>query len=173
MKIKLFDSETAAKVSRAIYPERAGQGLGEALEYISHDLFGCTLEGVTFREPFYCYRDTNGFLWNIPSYFCSRVWEGDEKGMRQRYLIHREYFGKFEDDVVIAVTESLTEAAFIVENLNKAFKDRPYIFDFRKVAEDVDPALDYVPGESFAAPGEVLNCFCIADYHEKKGATKW
>ena len=99
--------------------------------------------------------------------------EQNEKEMRQRYLIHRDYFGKFDDDVVIAVTESLTEAAFIVESLNKAFKDRPYNFDFRKVAEDIDEALDYVPGESLFESGKVLNCFSYAEYEAKKGEKLW
>ena len=99
--------------------------------------------------------------------------EQNEKEMRQRYPIHREYFGKFDDDAVIAVTESLTEAAFICESLNEVFKDRPYIFDFTKVANDVDPALDYVPGESLFDAGQVFDCFCLAEYHEKKGTTGW
>ena len=89
MKIKLLDLETALKVSRAIYPERVEQDDDEALEYLPSELFGRTLENVTFHQFSYCYRDKRDTLWYIPSYFCSHVKGEDE--LRQRYLIHREY----------------------------------------------------------------------------------
>ena len=170
MKIKLLDLETALKVSRAIYPERVEQDDDEALEYLPSELFGRTLENVIFHYSSYCYRDKKDTLWYIPSYFCSHV--KGENELRQRYLIHREYFGKFDDDVVIAATESLTEAVFICEELNKVFGERPYNFDFRKVENTVDPALDYVPGEGFLEQGRVIDCFCLQDYRNKMAERK-
>ena len=169
MKIKLLDIETAAKVSRVIYPER--EDWDELLEYLPECLFGRELS-VCVNEGSFWWCEKDDVLWAIPSYFClvvDKLEKECEKEMRQRYLIHREYFGKFDDDVVIAVAESLTGAAFIVESLNQAFEDRPYNFDFRKVAEDIDEALDFVPGESLFEPGRVLDCFSYAEYQMKKG----
>ena len=174
MKIRLFDVETCLAKARVKHPELAPDDSYNLLECTPYCLFGKTLTRAHEDNGYYLWRSSEFGVFVIPGYFCEKLEEEEPKReMRQRYLIHREYFGKFDDDVVIAVTESLSEAAFICENLNKAFEDRPYSFDFRKVANDVDPALDYVPGDSFADAGQVLDCFSLAEYHEKKGATIW
>lgn len=174
MKVKLLDVETCLVKARIKHPELNPDDNYNLLECTPYCLFGTTLTGAHKDDGYYLWRSPEFGVFVIPAYFCEVLDEEEPKReMRQRYLIHREYFGKFDDDVVIAVAESLTEAAFICESLNKAFEDRPYNFDFRKVAEDIDEALDYVPGESLFEPGRVLDCFCYAEYEAKKGAKLW
>ena len=70
MKIKLLDIETAAKVSRAIYPERGDWD--ELLEYLPEDIFGRMLT-VYINELSFWWRDEDDTLWEIPPYFCLYV----------------------------------------------------------------------------------------------------
>lgn len=87
--------------------------------------------------------------------------------MDQRYEIYREYFGKFDEVVVIAITDCLMDAVFICESLNRVFEDRPYNFNFIKIVEGIDQSLDYVPGEGFLESGKVMDCCCLEDYHNQ------
>lgn len=87
--------------------------------------------------------------------------------MTGRYKIIRDYFGLFDDRSTICVTDKLSEAVFICEAMNKAFDDRPFDFDFEKVAPEVDDALDFVGGESFLDMGFVCDCKNLKEYSEK------
>ena len=84
--------------------------------------------------------------------------------MTGRYKIIRDYFGLFDDKTDICVTDSLWEAVTLCETLNKATDDRPFDFDFEKVANDVDKALDFIPGESLLDIGFVCDCKNIKEY---------
>ena len=85
--------------------------------------------------------------------------------MKGRYKIICDYFGLFDDKRTICVTDNLSEAVFIVEAMNKAFEDRPFSFDFEKVAKDVSDTLDFVGGESFLDMGFVCACKNLEEYH--------
>ena len=85
--------------------------------------------------------------------------------MKGRYKIICDYFGLFDDKRTICVTDKLSEAVFIVEAMNKAFEDRPFSFDFEKVAKDVSDTLDFVGGESFLDMGFVCACKNLEEYH--------
>lgn len=87
--------------------------------------------------------------------------------MKGRYKIICDYFGLFDDSRTICVTDNLSEAVFIVEAMNKAYEDRPFDFDFKKVARNVDEALDFVGGESFLDMGFVCDCKNLEEYRAK------
>ena len=77
--------------------------------------------------------------------------------MNGRYEIISEYFGLFEERSVICVTDSLTDAKFIVEALEKALEDRPFTFSHRKIAKEYVFLYD-------EEPDNIL--FCKVDYEE-------
>lgn len=84
--------------------------------------------------------------------------------MTGRYKIIRDYFGLFDNKDTICVTDSLFEAVTLCEMLNKATDDRPFDFDFEKVATDVDKVLDFILVESLLDIGYVLDCKNIKEY---------
>ncbi len=87
--------------------------------------------------------------------------------MKGRYKIICDYFGLFDDRRTICVTDNLSEAVFICEAMNKAYEDRPFDFDFQKIATDVSETLDFVAGESFLSMGFVCDCKNLEEYHAK------
>ena len=62
--------------------------------------------------------------------------------MEGRYAIISDYFGLFDEKRTIAVTDSITDAKFIVEALEKALEDRPFLFSCEKLVKDFNPILD-------------------------------
>lgn len=62
--------------------------------------------------------------------------------MNARYAIVCTYFGLFDDERTIAVTDNIVDAKFIVEALEKAFEDRPFTFSCKKLVADINPLLD-------------------------------
>ena len=165
MKIKLLDLETALKVSCAIYPERKNMSLEAKLEGIPTCLFGRDLEGAWVTGGEFYWLGNYKHVITISSYFCVAV--DIENEAQQRYSIYRFCFGRFDDTVCIANTDTLFEAVFVCENLNRLFQERPFYFDFRKLVQGVDQVLDYVPGEGFWGLGEAIDCLCLLDYHNK------
>ena len=85
--------------------------------------------------------------------------------MRQRYKIYETYNGLCDTKNVLCITDSLFYAVHIVEQLNKATEDNPcYNYDFVKIAQDVDEALDFYPGACLFDEGFVINCKNYQDY---------
>ena len=85
--------------------------------------------------------------------------------MRQRYKIYLSYNGLIDLQDVLCITDSLFHAVHIVEQLNKATEDNPcYDYDFLKIAQDVDEALDFYPGAGLFDAGFVLDCKNYQDY---------
>lgn len=84
--------------------------------------------------------------------------------MTGRYKIIRDYFGLFDDKSTVCVTDSLQETVNLCEALNRVYEDRPFDFDFEKVATDVDEVLDFIAGESLFDAGYVLDCKNIKEY---------
>lgn len=92
--------------------------------------------------------------------------------MQGRYKIIRDYFGLFDDKSTICVTDSLQEAVNLCEALNRVYEDRPFDFDFEKVAKDVDEGLDFIAGESFFDVGYVIDCKNIKEYSRELAKRK-
>ena len=90
--------------------------------------------------------------------------------MKARYQIIQSYFGLFDEDTVLCVTDSLFHAVFLCECLEKAFDDRPYSCDFKKLAKDVDEALDFYPGESLLDVGAVYDSKNLEEFKAQKEA---
>ena len=62
--------------------------------------------------------------------------------MQGRYEIRSTYFGLFDDERVIAVTDNIVDAKFVCDAMNKALSERPFVLEIRKVADDYIPELD-------------------------------
>ena len=62
--------------------------------------------------------------------------------MQGRYEIHSTYFGLFDDERIIAVTDNIVDAKFICDAMNKALSERPFLFTIRKTTDDYIPELD-------------------------------
>ena len=84
--------------------------------------------------------------------------------MKERYKIIQDYFGLFNQKTTLCVTDSLFNAVQLCEQLNESTKDRPYDYDFEKVVDEVDDALDFYPGESFADAGYVYDVKNLEDF---------
>ena len=84
--------------------------------------------------------------------------------MNGRYKIIQDYFGLFDQKTTLCVTDSLFNAVQLCEQLNESTKDRPYDYDFEKVVDEVDDALDFYPGESFADAGYVYDVKNLEDF---------
>ena len=84
--------------------------------------------------------------------------------MKERYKIIQDYFGLFDQKTTLCVTDSLFDVVQLCEQLNESTKDRPYDYDFEKVVDDVDDALDFYPGESFADAGYVYDVKNLEDF---------
>ena len=66
--------------------------------------------------------------------------------MNGRYAIISEYFGLFDEKRTLCVTDSIVDAKFIVEALEKALEDRPFAFSYKKLAKDINPLFDSEKG---------------------------
>ena len=62
--------------------------------------------------------------------------------MQGRYEIHSTYFGLFDVEHIIAVTDNIVDAIFIRDAMSEALSERPFAFKIRKIAEDYIPELD-------------------------------
>lgn len=89
--------------------------------------------------------------------------------MKSRYKIKQDYFGLFDETTVLCYTDSLFHAVYLCELLEKAQEDRAcFMYDFEKVAKDVDEALDYYPDESFSDAGYVYDVKNLEEFKTMK-----
>ena len=85
--------------------------------------------------------------------------------MRQRYKIYETYNGLCDTKNVLCITDSLFHAVHIIELFKKSTEDNPcYDYDFLKIAQDVDEALDFYPGTCLFDEGFIIDCKNYQDY---------
>ena len=80
-----------------------------------------------------------------------------------RYALIEEYSGLFDAKTTIAYCSGLQEIVFLIDKLEHFCDINPcYSYDFKKIATDIDDALDYIilPGDKEV----VADCKTYSEY---------
>lgn len=87
--------------------------------------------------------------------------------MQGRYkIIRRICLGKKIYDRDYYVTDYLVAAVTLCEDLGKVYYGSPIVFDFLKVAPEVDEGYDYFPSRH-SMKGQVFDCINMAVFKEQ------
>lgn len=79
-----------------------------------------------------------------------------------RYVLIEAYSGLFDSKSVIAYCSGLQEVVFLIEKLQHFCDINPcYSYDFKKIVEDTDNALDFI---MFDDVGFIADCRTYDDY---------